>query len=146
MHPIHTLHRFEGDWLGEMIYPRKTAQYRMTALVALDGRAVIANDEQLENGLITFRAHKVFGYHDYQKIFTYYFFDSDGATPLTCAQGNWQGEALVLEQQTPFGRVRYTYAFEGEDQFEYLMGVSEDGENWERYQRGLFRRAESVPN
>ena len=138
--PFQTLLRFEGDWLGEMFYPKKTARYRMSAVVALDGRAVIADDEQREGGLITFRAHKVFGYHDYQKLFTYHFFDSDGASPLTAAQGDWRGEALVLTQQTPFGVVRYTYAFENPDTFEYVMEVSEDGETWSRFQRGVFRR------
>lgn len=140
MAPFHTLQRFAGNWLGEMKYPNKTVRYQMSARLALDGRAVIADDEQLENGLITFRAHKVFGYHEYQKVFTYHFFDSDGATPLTAAQGDWQDEALVFNQQTPFGRVRYTYACVGEDRFEYRMDVSEDGEAWEQYQRGVFRR------
>jgi hypothetical protein len=140
-----TLHRFAGAWMGDMVYPSKTAQYYISARLALEGCAVIADAEQTENGHITFCAHKVFSYYPYQQVFTYHFFDSEGATPLQCAQGDWKDECLQLEQQTPFGKVRYSYTFSGNDVFDYKMEVSEDGEHWQDYQHGSFRRVAAHP-
>jgi hypothetical protein len=136
-----SLHRFAGQWAGTMTYaPQKNVVYRTIARVALDGRAVIADDEQEENGLIAFRAHRVFGYHTFRQVFTYHFFDSEGATPLACAQGGWEGDTLRLEQQTPFGLVRYAFSFRSDAEYEYQMDVSGDGNEWALYMSGVFRQ------
>jgi hypothetical protein len=136
-----SLHRFAGTWSGRMIDAAATeAVYRTVARIALDGLAVIADDEQEANGRITFRAHRVFGYHAYRQVFTYHFFDSAGATPLACAQGQWQETLLQLEQNTPFGRVRYAFNFRSDVDYDYRMEVSDDGDVWAVYMSGVFRR------
>jgi hypothetical protein len=141
--PHRTLHRFAGKWFGTMTYAlQRKVVYRTAARIGLDGLAVIADDEQEEDGMVTFRAHRVFSYHAFKQVFTYHFFDSEGATPLTCAQGQWQGDSLRLEQQAPFGRVRYAFSFRSAAEYEYQMEVSDDGQRWSLYMSGVSRRIE----
>jgi hypothetical protein len=138
-----SLHRFAGTWSGTLTFvDQRQVVYRTTARVALDGLAVLADDEHEENGRVTFRAHRVLSYHACRQVFTYHFFDSEGATPLTCAQGQWHDDGLRLEQQTPFGRVRYRFSFRSDTEIEYQMEVSEDGQQWTRQVGSVYRRVQ----
>lgn len=111
-----------------------------TAHVGLDGLVIIADDEQSRAGQVVFRAHKIFGWDERQHVYTFHFFDSDGANPPQRAEGHWVANTLGLEQKTPFGLVRHTFTFASDQVFSYRMETSEAGQAWALFWEGHYRR------
>lgn len=124
---LQKLHLFVGTWMGDDIMhptkfsPEGNAVTTYTGQLKLDGQFVIGDDIQEQDGQVTFRAHKVFGYDDIAKTYTFHFFDSFGANPVEPARGNWKGNQITFEQNSPRGHVRYTYQFEQEDLYRFQM-------------------------
>lgn len=87
-----------------------------------------------------FALTKFFGWDAHQQVYTFHFFDSDGANPPHRAEGTWVDDQLRFEQQTPFGRVRHTFTFSGQATFTYRMETSEDGQAWAVFWEGRYRR------
>lgn len=141
------LHRLAGTWRGNdaiAVTPFNTngghVMTTSTARVGLEGLIVIADDEQTRDGQIIFRAHKIFGWDERKGVYTFHFFDSDGANPPQRAEGHWVADTLRLEQTTPFGLVRHTYTFSGDQAFTYQMETSNDGRVWAVFWDGHYQR------
>jgi len=96
------------------------------------------------DGQVVFRAHKVYGWDNYKKVYTFHFFDSDGANPPARAEGTWEGDLLKLEQKTPLGLVRYLYTFENDNEYVFRMDVSEDGQHWSQFIEGRYQRVRAA--
>lgn len=141
------LHRLAGTWHGDdtvAVTPFNTNGGQATSLslgrIALDGLVVIMDDEQSRAGQVIFRAHKIFGWDGRKQVYTFHFFDSDGANPPQRAEGHWVGDTLRFDQTTPFGLVRHTFAFTGDQAFTYRMETSETGRAWNLFWDGHYRR------
>ena len=143
---VDRLRSFVGKWRGESevkATPFNTNGWTNVSTIvgrlALEDAFVFVDEVMEQAKRVTFRSHRVFGYDPGKQVYTLHFFDSDGANSPTRAEGGWAGNVLTLEQQTPFGRVRYTYAFEGDEHL-HRTEVSEDGQNWSTYISGHFRK------
>lgn len=141
------LHVLAGVWRGEDVIAQTPfnrnggrAVTTSTARVGLEGLVVIADDEQRRDGQIIFRAHKIFGWDERKQVYTFHFFDSDGANPPQRAEGHWLENTLSLEQTTPFGLVRHTFAFASDQAYTYRMETSEDGLTWALFWEGHYQR------
>ena len=136
------LHKLAGKWVGEdILYPtpwnpqRSTATTTVTLEVNLDGFFVIGGDVQEQNGKTVFLAHKVYGFDDATNTYTFHFFDSLGANPTVPARGTWEGDTLVLNQETPRGDVQYVYVFESDNRYRFHMDL-----NGQRFIEGIYNR------
>jgi hypothetical protein len=141
------LHRLAGTWRGEdtiAVTPFNTngGQVLTTTVARVDlaGLVVIAEDEQTRAGQVIFRAHKIFGWDGRKQVYTFHFFDSEGANPPQRAEGTWPGDRLSLRQVTPFGWVRHTFTFTNDSAFTYRMETSEDEHIWSVFWDGHYRR------
>lgn len=106
---------------------------------ALEDACVFADEVMEVDGSVTNRFHKVFGFDPRKQVYTLHLFDSEGANPPTRAEGGWDGETLTLNQETPFGLLRYVYSFSG-DEYRHRTEVSDDGEQWSTFIEGRYRR------
>jgi hypothetical protein len=133
---LRKLGAFVGKWKGRCQvastpYNSNGGLNRSTVVgrYALEDAFVFVDEVMEQEGRVTFRSHKVFGYDPRREVVTLHFFDSAGANPPSRAEGGWTEHSLILEQQTPFGLVRYVYSFEG-DTYRHQTCVSEDGRAW----------------
>ena len=151
MEGIEKLAAFVGKWKGDVEVSatplNSNGGMNFSTVVgrfALENRFVFVDEVMELGGKVTFRSHKVLGFDPRLRLYTLHFFDSNGANPPTRAEGSWEEDTLTLEQQTPFGRVRYVYAFSGEG-FEHRTEVSEDGTEWSGFMRGAYSRLGARP-
>ena len=141
------LHILVGTWRGDdtvAVTPFNTNGGQSVTIsnarVDLGGLVVIADDEQVRAGQIVFRAHKIFGWDARKQVYTFHFFDSDGANPPQRAEGQWAANTLRFDQTTPFGFVRHTFVFANDHAFTYNMETSEAGQVWALFWEGHYRR------
>ncbi|MFN8487735.1 MAG: DUF1579 family protein [Caldilineaceae bacterium] len=141
------LYVFAGTWDGQdhvadLPFSAVRGEVATTSRgkIALDGLFVICDDEQEQNGQVVFRAHKIYGWDGYKQVYTLHFFDSDGANPPSRAEGVWENERLTLQQQTPFGLIRYRYIFDGADRYTLQIEASEDAYDWTLFTEGHYQR------
>jgi hypothetical protein len=143
------LHRLAGEWVGDETLspspwgPGGPAVGRITGRVACDGAFVVADYEEEKDGRISFRGHSVFGWDSKRKVVTWYWVDSMGTPPAQAVTGQWEGDTLVLAQDFPEGRSRYTYRFEGADRYHFTIEGMRDGKTWETMMKGSYRRVHS---
>jgi hypothetical protein len=141
------LERFVGTWTGdERMHPgpmgpggtaKGTSVCRMTG----DGFFLITDYEQECNGQIMFRGHGVMGFDHFSKRYLWYWVDSMGMPPGAATFGDVKGDGLVFESDTPHGRMRYSYAFEGRDRYRFKIETSPDqGKTWTAFMEGDYRR------
>jgi len=136
-----------GSWKGdEKMYPSPwdsqggTAKGFTEARLDLDGMFVIADYRQERDGKVTYRGHGVFGWDGKLSVYTMYWFDSLGMDPGGPARGTWEGNTLRFEMQTPMGRSRYEYAFEGHGRYAFSISMSEDGKSWKPWLESIWVR------
>ncbi len=136
-----------GTWIGDdMIYPSPffpqgaTATTKYTGQLDLGGFFVIGDDTQEQDGKVIYRAHKVFGWDDSKQHYTFYLVDSTGQNPTVPAQGTWEDNTLILQQETPRGYIRYSYTFEGDTRYIFRMNMSQDGKEWQPFIEGNYKR------
>lgn len=140
------LARLAGRWLGdETIFPSPwgpgaTCASVIEARMAVDGFFLLTDYEQMRDGKVSFRGHSIHGFDPHRKLVTWYWVDSMGLPPPAPASGGWEGDALVLTQQTPHGQSRYTWRLDGPDRYAFAIESSKDGAAWQRFMEGRHRR------
>ena len=141
------LKAFAGTWSGEeKIFPSPwdakggSATSRFQARVDLDGFFVIADYVQERGGQASYRGHGVFGYDPQQKCYTMHWFDSMGSGTPEPARGRWEGSRLTFQNTNPMGQSRYSYVFEAENSFRFIIENSRDGKNWATFMEGKYTR------
>ena len=141
------LQSLAGTWTGEeKLHPSPwdpkggQATGRVQSRLDLDGFFLISDYVEERGGKVSYRGHGVFGYDPAEKAYIMYWFDSMGCSAPSPARGKWQGNRLVFEQRAPMGHSRYTYNFEGEGRYAFLMEHSEDGKKWAPFMEGKYTR------
>jgi hypothetical protein len=142
------LHRLAGSWVGEEkireshFSPAGTAIGRYTCRVDLDGFFVVQDYEQTRDGKISYRGHGIFGWDAHKKTSTWYWVDSLGDVPHAPSRGHWKGDTVVFESEAvDRRRGRYTYAFLGDDAYDFKIENSHDnGKTWHTFMEASYRR------
>lgn len=144
--PLARLRAFVGKWRGESDV--KSTPFNtngginvstIVGRLALEDAFIFVDEVMEQEKRVTFRSHRVFGFDSRKQVYTLHLFDSEGANPPARAEGSWIENTLTLEQQTPFGRIRYVYEFEG-DRHRHRTEVSENGQPWSTFIQGLYRK------
>lgn len=148
--PIEEHHRLEklaGTWTGEeTLFPSPwdpaggPATGVFEARVACDGFWLVADYAETRNGQISYRGHGVYGYDRKEQVYTMSWFDSMTETVAAPAKGRWDGNRLVFTAQTPMGHSRFTYEFQDERRYRFLIETSQDGKQWARMMEGQYTR------
>lgn len=128
------LHALVGKWEGEEKIspspwgPGGKAIGRYDMRVAVDGFFVVQDYEEEKDGRIVFRGHGIYGWDAKDKMYTWFWVDSMGQTPVGPSRGRWEGDALVFEStHSPEGRGRYSHRFEGANTYHFKLESSFDG-------------------
>lgn len=136
-----------GSWSGEeTLFPSPwdpkggKGTGRIEARLACDGFFLVTDYVEERGGQAVYRGHGVYGWDPGEKCYTMYWVDSIGSPSSVCKQGRWNGNTLVFEQMSPMGRHRYTYTFEGEGRYTFLIENSQDGKQWAPFMEGKYRR------
>ena len=142
------LHVLDGVWIGEETMapspwgPGGPAVGKYSGKVTCDGFFVAQDYVQEKDGEVTYRGHGVFGYDVAEGRVAWYWVDSMGSVPAQPAWGTWTGNTLELTSQSPHGRGRYTYVFDGRDRYEFKLESSFDGgQTWHTFMTGNYLRA-----
>lgn len=141
------LQSLAGTWTGEeKMHPSAwdpkggQAKGRFESRLDLDGFFLTSDYVQERSGQVTYRGHGVFGYDPSERCYTMHWFDSMGSPCATPARGTWVGNRLMFLQRTPMGHARYTYTFEEEGRYSFMMENSQDGERWAPMMEGKYSR------
>lgn len=136
-----------GNWTGEeRIHPSPwdpkggDAAGRFQARVDMDGFFVVADYVEERGGQVAYRGHGVYGYDPRQKAYTMHWFDSMGSGTPEPARGRWEGNRLTFQNTNPMGQNRYSYVFEAENSFRFIIENSRDGKNWATFMEGKYTR------
>jgi hypothetical protein len=95
--------------------------------------------EEEVSGEPSYSGHGVYGYDPKEEKFTMHWFDSMGGSYNKPALGAWDGNSLSFQNATPQGHARYTHTIEN-DEYDFKIEVSEDGEAWTMFMSGTYRR------
>jgi hypothetical protein len=135
-----------GRWKGEETLspspwdPRGgKAAGRVENRKVLDGFAVVQDYEQERNGKVNFRGHGVFGYDQQRNRYTLHWFDSMGMG-VSVFDGTFDGDVLRLMAVSPEGRTRAVWDFSTPGEYHNRMEMSGDGEKWDLFMEGTYRR------
>lgn len=126
-----------GDWTGKVTVPPNpdlpggaTAESRICSRLKLNDWFVVSDYEQTGLAETPYTAHGVHGWDSKKEKYTFYWFDSDGWDPGAPALGDWVENTLQLTEKTSMGPTRFTYTFDGPDQYTLEVENSTDGQNW----------------
>jgi hypothetical protein len=140
------LHLFAGEWEGKETMqaspmgPGGEASGVMKARVDIDGFYIISDYEQHKNGAVSYRGHGVYGYDAQAGQYTWYWVDSMGFASVP-SRGKWEGDTLTFESDSPGGKGRYIYRFEGKDTHHFRIENSFDGgKNWALFMDATYTR------
>lgn len=146
--PHKQLERLAGIWKGDERLgpspwgPGGPATGRMNARMDLDGFFLIQDYVQEKDGKATYRGHGVLGWDAPRGLYAWFWVDSLGMIPHALSYGTFEGNSLVLRQDTPgMGFSRYTFALEGEAGYRLRIEISNDGHAWTTFLEGDYRRA-----
>lgn len=138
---------FAGDWIGdETMHPspwdpqggKTTGTYHCR--VVCDGFAVVQEYEQKRDGVVCFRGHGVFGYDVQQNCYLWHWTDSMGGMPCSATKGQWVGDTIVWENESPMGKSRYTHTFLADGRCNFKIEVSQDGATWALLMEGTYAK------
>jgi len=135
-----------GRWEAEeTLYPSPwdpkggKATGHMDARMALNGFFLISDYRQERDGKTTYEGHGVYGFEPKETCWTMWW--ADGMCPTGgLAKGQWQGNTLSFQNQSPMGHSRYTYVIEGPERMTFRLESSQDGKNWTLFMEGKFRK------
>jgi hypothetical protein len=141
------LEKLAGTWTGEeTIFPSPwdaaggPATGTFEARLACDGFWLVADYAETRNGQVSYLGHGVYGYDRKEQAYTMSWFDSMTESVASVAKGRWDGNRLVFANQTPMGHSRFTYEFQGEGRYRFLIENSQDGKQWVRMMEGQYTR------
>jgi hypothetical protein len=141
------LARFAGTWrVRETLHPSPwdprggTAEATLVARLILDGLALEEDYEQRREGRVTYRGHGVLAWDPREARYLLWWFDTLGQPPRAPARGSFEGDRLVLEQESPVGRARYTYDFVRDGEFAFRIEHSRDGKDWRAFVEARYVR------
>ena len=141
------LEKLAGKWTGEeKIHPTPwdpkggSASGTFEARVSMDGFWLVADYVETRDGAVSYRGHGVYGYDRKEQAYTMSWFDSMSESVIPPARGRWDGNRLVFAHQTPMGHSRYTYDFQGEGRYRFLIENSQDGKQWMPFMEGQYTR------
>lgn len=136
-----------GSWIAEeQIHPSPwdpaggPAKGRVENRLALDGFVVVQDYVQRRNGEVNFQGHGVFRYDAAASEYQLHWFDSMGQQP-SVFRGTFEGQVLSLQTSVGGGHTRATWDFSEPDRVRYQMEISGDGEQWQVFSDGDYRRA-----
>lgn len=139
-----------GEWSGDEVMhaspmnPQECRTFgRYTARWITDGFAVVQEYEQYTGDQVTFRGHGVFTYDTNEKCYVWYWFDSMGNVPCTATKGQWVGDSLVWQNQSPMGHARYTHRFRKDGSCDFSIECSQDGQQWMPMMQGTYAKAKA---
>lgn len=142
------LARLAGTWVGEETMhpgpmgPGGTSRGFTLSRMSPDGFYLLADYRQEKGGATSFHGHGVIGYDALGKRYLWYWADSMGMPPPHATAGQWKGDDLVFEGDTPHGRTRYTYALKAVDRYVFKIEFSAGaGKAWMPFMEGDYRRA-----
>ena len=96
--------------------------------------------DRLTSGF-TFRGHGVFSFDPDRNVNVMTWWDSFGGTRSEYL-GNWSGDVLTLEAQTPQGPARAVFDLSTAGEYGFRMEVSPDGKQWFPFMEGCYRRSD----
>jgi hypothetical protein len=140
------LEALAGNWSGEETVhpspwgPGGPSIGRYDNRIDLDGFVLIQNYVQEQSGEVSYRGHGIYGWDPAQERYLMCWADNTGCLPAKAVPGTWDGDVLTFRERGPAGHVRYAYTFDGDDAFEFRLDRSADGETWEPYLEGRYRR------
>lgn len=137
-----------GKWKGEeKIHPSPwdpvggTATARIEARIDLDGFFLVSDYVEERGGRVSYRGHGVYGWDPKESSYTMHWFDSMGGGGYTLpAKGQWTGNTLTFQHETPMGMARYVYNFEGEGRYTFKIENSQDGKEWKPFMEARYQR------
>lgn len=141
------LEAFVGEWTGaEIMHPspwdpqggKSTGTYHCR--VVCDGFAVVQEYEQKRDGVVCFRGHGVFGYDAQQNCYLWHWTDSMGGMPCSVTKGQWVGDTIVWENESPMGKARYTHTFLADGRCYFKIEASQDGAMWALMMEGTYAK------
>ena len=141
------LEKLAGNWVGEeKIYPGPwdpqggSATAKIESRSGLDGFFMITDYTETRGGQVSYRGHGVHGYDPSEKCYVMFWFDSMGSCGSLPAKGTWEGNRLVYTNKTPMGHSRYTYDFQGEGRYRFMIENSQDGKQWAPMMEAQYTR------
>jgi len=140
-----------GEWSGDEVMhaspmnPQECRTFgRYTSRWVTDGFAVVQEYEQFTGDVVTFRGHGVFTYDTNEDCYLWYWFDSMGNVPCTATKGQWNGDTIVWQNQSPMGHARYTHRFRKDGRCEFSIECSQDGKQWMPMMQGNYVKAKAA--
>lgn len=140
------LERLVGTWSGEeRLHPSPwdpqggTAVGRVENRLALDGFAVLQHYEQERNGAVGFRGLGVFRFDSGTREYVFHWFDNMG-TPPNEYRGGYDDGVWTLDSRNPAVSSRAVFDFREKNAYRFRMEVSQDGEQWNPFMEGTYRR------
>lgn len=137
-----------GTWTGdEILHPspwapeRRSARGRFDMRKDLDGFYLVSDYFDERDGQVLYRGHGIYGYDPRAGRFTMCWFDSMGGGRPSLAEGAWDGDRLVFENESPMGRARYEYRVPSTDRMTFRLSMSKDGASWTTFMEGSYTRA-----
>ncbi len=136
-----------GDWSGdEIMHPspwdpkggKSKGRYKNYAIAG--GFGVAQEYEQKAGGKVQFSGHGVFGYDTQENCYLWHWSDSMGGVPGTATKGQWTGNKIVWQNQSPMGHARYTHTFLRGGKCAFTIEVSQDGTQWSMMMEGLYTK------
>lgn len=135
-----------GDWSGDEVMhpspmgPGGKSKGRLKARAIVGGFGVAQDYEQKAGGRLQFSGHGVFGYDAQQNCYLWHWSDSMGGVPCSAIQGQWVGNKLVWQNQSPMGHARYTHTFLRGGKMDFRIEVSQDGAQWATMMEGHYTK------
>ena len=96
--------------------------------------------EEEKDGQVVFHGHGVMGYEPREQSYLWYWFDSMGSAPNAPSRGKWEGDTLTFFSEAPGQRSRYTYRFEGANQYSFKIEGSRGGSEWMPFMEASYSR------
>ena len=103
------------------------------------GFALLADYEQERDGAITFTGHGVYTYDPKEDRYSLHWFDCMGSPPELFV-GVIDADVLTLAHGGPGMHARMTYDFSTPDTMKGMMGMSQDGTDWEVLFEAVYTR------
>ena len=124
------LRRFIGTWTGpERQHGDDAASIGHVRFQPdVEGLVMLQEYRQEQAGRIVFRGHGVLAIEPESGDVLWWWFDSNDMPPLAPARGQWDGDALVFERDTPQVSLRHRYQFDGDDHYLFSVEVKRPGE------------------
>ena len=138
---------FTGSWIGnETIHPTPwkpvagEAVGAMNCEMGIDGFFLTLDYQQTQDGKVAYYGHGVIGFDPASGEHLMWWFDSMGGNPSGASRGTWEGNTIAFVSSSPNHHGRYTYTFQEDDTIDFKLEISEDGETWNPYLDGTYRR------